>query len=1003
MISFPISHRILMKILLCGVILAFIGVGAGGITDDEIDSAVNVATAGLQREMTSLQEQLELFEMKHETLQAASEQFRMQSKSAKTKLEEERRRYDILASEKLSLEMSIESKVTIALEDQEAAFEDTIETEHVAKQNLLAKENEVLTKKLRGVEYQMSLLEDSMKEKLDEQSKRFEISEGKRLASEGKLRNKITTLTKTLSYTEKQAKSFEESWKKAVVESEEKDDYFQEEAGKRLNEARRWEQRLQKLNAESKDLYEENKAKEIELIRSRKIHMTLLEKLQLSDEQVKLHESKIETFTADIEKLSYDMVSASGELTQSKKDHALLSDRFENLNDLHQDTEFILKSVRKEGERNAAKNAELRNELVDLKFELETSQNRTKLTIEEKSEMTKAYTEALNQLTSKNNFLRYELVDIKIQLEQSQNETDTLSKEASEITNAHMNALDRLESESKKLKSLQQEYSSLRRDFEIITDQFNESEGKVKHFKLRIEEEAAENEKLQKELLYTGLKVENSQKNEEGLSDENSELLKMYEEIQRTLEISEMKLLQTEQQYKKGHEHVEMLEGNVHELEGKAEKLLEQLEMKVAKNTYLQKSLLDTRYNLEESQSKVMLLEAQRVETSTSDEHLGVLEIENQKMMERAKALERELQESSALYNGASRKISDLQDQLNANENRSIQILNMYESLKDENDVLSRSLRSTEEYNKSEFNSANLELQEKNESFEQCDKDLRDTQVEYSKLMQDYDAAKERIGETEQKVLSQEDAIKELKIRQSELEMISAKRENDLERSELPEELDTAKDLVDEECNDGVADEVENDETEENESTSEAPAVEVPVKDINDSESTTGRNERETQEPFSFFKWLDYALYTILRVIVDLIGFLANGLWQMVSSSTFIVRLITPFESLFAIASWTLNEFRIVHDALVSLFEFEMTFVSSLVPADKDRTGFLFLIRHSQMFVMFGEAIAFLLCIDFVVSSFLIPIRGRKRRPRAKTIHVPKTANASLLRKANNL
>lgn len=1003
MVSFPISHRVLMKILLFGAILAFTGVGAGGITDDEIDSAVNVATTGLQREMTSLQEQLELFEMKHETLQAASEQFRIQSRSAKTKLEEERRRYDILASEKQSLEKSIEIKVAVALEDQEAVYEDTIATEHVAKQELLAKENEDLIKKLRRVEFQMSQLEDSMKEKLDGQSKRFEVSEGKRLSSEGKLQKKITTLTNTLSYTEKQAKSFEESWKKSVAESEDKDDSFQEESGKRLNEARRWEQRLQKLNAESKDLFEENKAKEIDLIRSRKIHMTLLEKLQLSDEQVKLHESKIETFTTDIEKLSYDLVSASGELTQSKKDHSLLSDQFENLNDLHQDTEFILKTVRKEGERNAAKNAELRHELVDLKFELETSQNKTKQTIEEKSEMTKTYTEALNQLTSKNNFLRYELTDIKIQLEQSQNETDTLRMEVSEITDAHMNALDRLESEGKELKSLQKEYLSLKRDFEIITDQFNESEGKVKHFKLRIEEEAVENHKLQNELLYTGLKVENIQKHEKDLSDENSEFLKMYEDIQRKLEISEMKLLQTEKQYKKGHDNVETLEENVQELEGKVEELLEELEMKVAKNSYLQKSLLDTKYDLDESESKFTLLEAQRTETSRSDEHLGVLEKESKKMMQRAKDLEKELQESSALYSGASRKISDLQDQLDATENRSVRILNMYESLKDENDVLSRSLHSTEEYNKSEFVSANLELQEKNESFEQCGKDLHDTQEEYSKLMEDYDAAKERIGETEQKVLSQEDAIKELKTRQSELEMISAKREKDHQRSELPEELDTPQDLIDEESNEGVAEEAENDVTEKNESTSEAPSVEVPVKDTNDSESATGRNERETQKPFSFFKWLDYALYTVLRVVVNLVGFLANGWWQMVTSSSFIVRLIAPFESVFAVVSWTLNQLRIVHDALVSLFEFEMTFVSSLVPSDKDTTGFLFLIRHSQMFVMFGEAIAVLLCIDFVVSSLLIPIRGRTRRPRAKTIHVPKSAHASLLRKANNV
>ena len=57
----------------------------------------------------------------------------------------------------------------------------------------------------------------------------------------------------------------------------------------------------------------------------------------------------------------------------------------------------------------------------------------------------------------------------------------------------------------------------------------------------------------------------------------------------------------------------------------------------------------------------------------------------------------------------------------------------------------------------------------------------------------------------------------------------------------------------------------------------------------------------------------------------------------------------------------------------------------------------------AQVQQMFGEAIALLLCIDFIVSSLLRPIRARKRRPRAKHIHVPKSANVSLLRKANNM
>lgn len=918
----------------------------GGISDDEIETAVTLATASLQREMTTLKEQLELFEMKHETIMAASEQFRSQSKSAKTKLEEERKRYDILASEKESLEMSIETKVAIALEDQKVKFEDTIAAELIEKRNLLAKENEDLVKKLRRSESQISMLEDEMKENLLEQSRKYEISEGKRRALEEKLRTDGVDLRNRLSYTEKQSKSFESSWKKAVAELEAKDEYFQEESAKRLEEAGRWEKRLQKLNAESKDLYEENQKKEIELIRAKKVHLTLLEKLQESDEAVKNHEAKIKSFTAEIAKLSKDLKFTSSELTQSKKDHALLFDKFENLSKLHKDTEFTLMSIRTEAERTAARNEELQNEIVDAKFEMETSQRKTRQTIEEKNEMTKAYTEALEQMSSKNSLLRYELVDIKLELEQSQNETDALRVETFEITNAHKNALDGLESEGKKLKLLQAEYSSLKKDFETITDQFNVSQMKVKTLQQRAEEEAATNAELKKELLYSELRVESSEKVENELSGKNTELLKMYEEIQKTMGSSEKKLLETMQQYQKSQDNVDKLNGSVHELEEKVKELMEQLESKVSKNSYLQKSLLDTKYSLEESQKKAKLLEAQMAERSTDNQHLGTLEVEKKKMIERAQTLERELQESTSLYNVASRQINDLRDQLSATEARSVQFSSMYESMKEENEALNRSLRTSQKL-KSEFYSSNLELQEKNESFEQCGKDLHETQAKYSKLLQEYGAAKD--NGTEKNARLQQEESK------------------------------------------GETDKVEPDVM--------ASAVE---------DDTTSQNKQESQKKsqgssFSFFKWLDYALYKILRVVVDLIGFLANSLWQILSSTAFFARLAAPFKSIFAIASWGVNEFRVIHDALVSLFEFELTFVSSLVSSEKDRSAFDFLIRNSQMFVMFGEAIAILLCVDFIVSSFLNPIKTKKRRPRAKTIHVPKSANASLLRKANNM
>lgn len=956
MVSFPISR--MTNIFFFAVVLALAGVGAGGIGDEEIETAVKVATVSLQREMTSLQEQLELFEMKHETLQAAAEQFRLQSKSAKSKLEEERMRYDVLASEKQTLETSMESKLTLALEEQKTTFEATVAAELIEKKKQLAKENEELQKKLRRSEYEISVLEGDWKEKLKEQTKRYELNEGKRRLSEEKLRKETADLKKRLTFSEQQAKSFEESWKDAVKESEAKDEYFQEESRKRLDEASRWEKRLQKLTSESKDLYEDNKAKEVDLVRAKKLHLTLLEKLQESDEAVKEHEAKIVRFTADIEKMSNELTSTSGELSQAKKEYTVLSKRFENLSNLHDNTELILENVRTEGERNARRNKELQNDLVDLKFELETSKKKTQETIEEKSEMTKSYTEALEKLTSKNNFLRHEIVDMKFELEQSQTETEALRTEAAEMTSVHHNALKRLESEGKTFKLLQKEYLSLEKEFDIIKANFKESEEKVKNYQKRIEEETATNAELRNELLYTELKVENSQETEKRLSAETKELLKMYEDIQKTMGSSEKKLLETMQQYEKSEAQVGKLQGSVQKLEQKVEELTEELEMKVETNSYLQKSLLDTKFDLEESQNKVKLLEGQMMQRSTIDQDVGTLESEKVKMIERAQELELELQTSTSSYNAASRKIEDLRERLNATETRSAQIMNMYDLVKEENTVLNHNLRESEEH-KSEFQSAILELKEKDLSFQQCGKDLNETKEEYSKLMKEYGAAME-----------------ELKVRQTEGQTVQ-------QGSEYSETEDTVGYIE----------------------TQEESATEDLVADSNDIEDTTERKtkEKSEQKSFSFFRWLDYSLYTILRVIVDLFGFLAKGLWQVLTSTTFFARLIAPFKSFFAIAFWAWNEFRIIHDAFVSLFEFEMTFISSLASSEKDRTIFVFLIRHSETFVMFGEAIAMLLCVDFVVSSFLNPIKARKSRPRAKTIHVPKSANASLLRKANNM
>jgi len=351
--------------------------------------------------------------------------------------------------------------------------------------------------------------------------------------------------------------------------------------------------------------------------------------------------------------------------------------------------------------------------------------------------------------------------------------------------------------------------------------------------------------------------------------------------------------------------------------------------------------------------------------------------------------------------------------ELNATRAKNLKLKQDYDRAKEDDRTSLRNLQS-----------ASLELHEKNEAFEQCSKDLNETRAMHSKLMEDYNAEKGKTAEVEKQILVEKEDREELKTGRYESELDVPQSENDLvgmasQESTPSEDIETPNDHQVDAKSDtsdskapAAANKTESKELQaEQKSTQTENKTVVPVdatsEKINESVSQnsvaedTPKNKAEPSTGMmSFLKWLDHALYLILRVIVDSARFFLR---ISTSSTSNLFGFVTPFKPLLKIVSWAFNELRIIHDALVSLFEFEMTFVSSLLSSEKDRTGFAFLIRHSEVIVMIGEAIAALLCIDFVISSFLNPMRTRKRRPKAKTIYVPKTANTSLLRKANNL
>ena len=1121
--SAPMSYRSLVKLLLCLIIVSI--TSAVIVADDsseygernDIQIAVKTATISLQREVNALKERLELFEMKHETLQAVSEQLRLQSKSTKSKLDEERKRYETLASEKLSLEVSLETKLSNALEEQKLSIEDTMLSNNSERQTFLEKETGELVEKVRRLEEQLSAAERRSDVKSQDQNKRYDLFEKKREATDKKLQSQIIDFKQRLSRSETQTRSFEESWKEAIAELDAKDELLQEESKKRVEEASRWEQRIYKLNTESTSLLSELQRKEDELQQFRNVHTSLLENVRKSGEQLLTHEAQIE-------------------------------------------------------ERNAM-NTALQTELLDTNYELEIIQNKTKESMKEQSKLTKAYTEALDKLKSENSKLHNELITVKFELQQNtaknleseikelekyKYQYTILSSKHAEITMAKEKLLQQLESDRKKLIDLTTENTKLGRDYSImITAQSNKSAEEAKELVQRFNEEVTKKTQIQNELAKIKLQVESSQSNDMELKKKHRELSSLYEEIKQALRVKENKLLESNQNYQIIYEHDSMLQKKVDKLDKQFEEHKQELELKDSKNSYMQKTLLDTKHKLDISRDEIRKLEGQIQDSKKcSNTEIFQLEIERDEITQQKDELDREVKESSALRVKNIQEISFLREKLNFTALEVARFSDMYESLQVEKDIIDHNLTTASltiknkisafercdanlRDTQSQLKTANdsndlyvrtmkLQLKEKREAQELCDRELdnaksslkvhndtyysnlhtlnlkadeaekalkqcdekfnitaetrkyeierfnnelRDRGARNFKLVQDLNNATKRIEQNDEQIKLQQNTIDQVAEEKAKIEIIALQRKNNLteariENLQLIVSRNTANGKLVE--TESIINSMENlflhqetEVTELQERTAIMEKLLVPrilVGEINENDSRSSNSKEPTQygnvskygvfqnfwKPLAwlkiivaFIQRIDFALYRILRVIVDYTKILGSGIGKLKGDFTFdrihngyallvrltsdevksfftfdwiyngsaaslIVQLITPLKSVLSIVLWAFNELRIIHDAVVSLFEFEMTFISSLLSSERDRTRFSFFIRHSEMFVIFGEIIVALLCIDFIISFFLDPKR-RKRRPKARTIHVPKATNASLLRKAKNI
>jgi hypothetical protein len=132
----------LLRACLLALLISSGNVSAGVSPDNTVQDAISSATKPLHREIESLKELLENIEARHDTLEAATEQFRIKAKSLKAKLQEEKNSYDNLLSLKADDERKLKEEtvsVSERLEESEsraASLEKSLEIALAEKKEL---------------------------------------------------------------------------------------------------------------------------------------------------------------------------------------------------------------------------------------------------------------------------------------------------------------------------------------------------------------------------------------------------------------------------------------------------------------------------------------------------------------------------------------------------------------------------------------------------------------------------------------------------------------------------------------------------------------------------------------------------------------------------------------------------------------------------------------------------------------------------------------------------
>jgi len=475
--------------------------------------------------------------------------------------------------------------------------------------------------------------------------------------------------------------------------------------------------------------------------------------------------------------------------------------------------------------------------------------------------------------------------------------------------------------------------------------------------------------------------------------------------------------------------------------EGLVDQLSEAIEEKLAENSQLRTVLRETRTELESSQAMVTQLEEESAKLTVAYENVvDQLELEHQRLNQTV-AISEELKLVNKEYLALRQEYQSIAEQLNATKTESAQCSRTFESMRLQYSGLDSDLVGIKN-----------RLNKKSEELEECKSELREIRGEHSNLLRALNMEKNQTDEWKKQATLHEKKLEDADAKHSELEKIALQQNKDLDEmrsrnKNLLEELAAAKSEIENAQDKAIkidetrrlrekeledlkvtysemeaialqqSKELAENKRQNSELIAELAATKQKIVKSHalDESFFVNTIKKWVESIKSSFHWLDFQLYQILRIVVDWFGKLqekfgdaidqAGHKWWKIYSSYHV-----HLERLYGLTRTVLflmgNKTQLAHEVLLSLYNRALIYLSEFFKTNLKNqrsisswaeTILSSLENHGNSLVIFCEAIACLLLVDFVLSSLI-------RKPRRKqAINVPKSARqASLLRKAKN-